>query len=180
MPGPKAVGVGLALWGAAALAAAPLQAVAPLDLPRYMGTWHEVAKYPNRFQRDCVADTSAHYRLQADGTVQVTNRCRQADGRVKTAVGQARAVGGPGTATLEVRFAPAWLSWLPWVWGDYWVIDLDDQYQLVAVSEPSQEYLWILSRTPQVDPKAYNALLARLAQQGFDLSKLALTRHEDD
>jgi apolipoprotein D and lipocalin family protein len=73
---------------------------------------------------------------------------------------------------LKVRFAPAWLSWLPQVWGDYWVIDLDDDYQLAAVSEPSREYLWVLSRTPRVDANTYNALLKRLSAQGFDLSKL--------
>ncbi|WP_101049432.1 lipocalin family protein [Macromonas nakdongensis] len=153
-------------------APAPLQTVAQLDLPRYMGTWHEVAKYPNRFQRDCVADTSAQYRLEDGGTVRVSNRCRQADGRFQEAVGQARPVGAPGTARLAVRFAPAWLSWWPGVWGDYWVIDLDPAYQLVAVSEPRREYLWVLSRTPKVDPEAYRALRQRLAQQGFDLSRL--------
>jgi len=73
---------------------------------------------------------------------------------------------------LEVRFAPAWLSWVPMVWGNYWVIDLDPAYQLVAVSEPSREYLWVLSRTPTVDAAAYQALLGRLQAQGFDLSKL--------
>jgi apolipoprotein D and lipocalin family protein len=71
-----------------------------------------------------------------------------------------------------VRFAPAWLSWLPQVWGDYWVIDLDDDYQLAAVSEPSREYLWVLSRKPTVDTNTYNALLKRLSAQGFDLTKL--------
>ena len=160
---------------AAPPSAAPLQTVPTLDLPRYMGTWHEVAKYPNRFQRDCVADTSADYQLQPNGTVRVVNRCRQADGRFKEAVGQARAVGGPGTATLEVRFAPACLAWLPAVWGDYWVIDLDPAYQLVAVSEPQREYLWVLSRTPVVDAQAYEALLARLAARGFDPGKLERT-----
>ncbi|MDH4449693.1 MAG: lipocalin family protein, partial [Rhodoferax sp.] len=63
-------------------------------------------------------------------------------------------------------------SFLPMVWGNYWVIDLDPQYQLVAVSEPQREYLWVLSRTPKVEPVAYQALLARLAQQGFDLKRL--------
>jgi len=63
------------------------------------------------------------------------------------------------------------------VWGDYWVIDLDNKYQLSAVSEPKREYLWILSRTPQVAPAEYNALLARLKAQGLDTSKLVLTPH---
>ena len=71
-----------------------------------------------------------------------------------------------------MRFAPAWLSWLPVVWGDYWVVDLDPEYQLVAVSEPQRQYLWVLARQPQVDAQAYAALLGRLKQQGFDLSQL--------
>jgi apolipoprotein D and lipocalin family protein len=76
-----------------------------------------------------------------------------------------------------VRFAPAILSFIPMVWGDYWVIDLDNKYQLSAVSEPKREYLWILSRTPQVPAAEYNALLARLKAQGLDTSKLVLTPH---
>jgi apolipoprotein D and lipocalin family protein len=61
------------------------------------------------------------------------------------------------------------------VWGDYWVIDLDPAYRLVAVSEPKREYLWILSRSPAVDPVAYQALLGRLQAKGFDVSKLEPT-----
>jgi apolipoprotein D and lipocalin family protein len=78
-----------------------------------------------------------------------------------------------------VRFAPAWLSWLPWVWGDYWVIDLDEDYQLVAVSEPKRDYLWVLARSRSVAPAAYAALLARLRQQGFDTGKLQRTQQLD-
>ena len=66
------------------------------------------------------------------------------------------------------------------VWGDYWVIDLDPDYQLVAVSEPEREYLWVLSRTRKVDAKAYEALLNRLAARGFDLGKLERTQQEAD
>ena len=76
-----------------------------------------------------------------------------------------------------MRFAPAWLSLLPFVWGDYWVIDLDADYQLVAVSEPKREYLWILSRSQNVDPARYAALLDRLRGMGFSLERLQLTRH---
>ena len=85
-------------------------------------------------------------------------------------------MGGADSLKLEVRFALVWLFFLFFVWGNYWVIDLDDAYQLVAVSEPTREYLWILSRTKQVDQKAYDALLERLARKGFDLTKLQLTR----
>lgn len=151
-----------------------LQTVTGLDVPRYMATWYEVAKFPNWFQAKCVAATSADYSLQQDGTIKVVNRCRRATGEMDEAVGTARQV---GPAKLKVRFAPWWLSWLPAVWGDYWVIDLDQDYKLVAISEPTREYLWVLSRTPIVEPAAYQALLGRLRAQGFDLSKLEATKH---
>jgi len=159
----------------------PMTSVAPiatLDVPRYMGTWFEIAKFPNRFQRKCVRNTSAEYALQGDGSVQVVNRCRTAQGDTIEAIGQARQLGAATSPKLEVRFAPAWLSFLPMVWGDYWVIDLDARYQLVAVSEPRREYLWVLSRTPQVDAQAYQALLGRLTQQGFDIGRLERTRQD--
>ena len=164
------------MWAASAVgvhAEQPaLQTIASLDVPRYMGTWYEIAKYPNSFQKKCVRNTRADYQIQPDGTVQVRNRCVTADGQTTEALGAARQVGPANSPKLQVRFAPAWLSFLPMVWGDYWVIDLDPQYQLVAVSEPQREYLWVLSRTPQVDPAVYQALLARLARQGFDLKRL--------
>ena len=152
-----------------------LKSISVLDVPRYMGTWYEIAKFPAWFQRKCVADTHADYTLQPDGRVQVINRCRQENGEMKEAVGSARQIGGATSSKLEVRFAPAWLSFIPAVWGDYWVIDLDAAYQLVAVSGPKQEYLWILSRSPKVEPGAYAALLARLAAKGIDIQRLEKT-----
>ena len=167
--------VPLAVPAQTAAPSAPLQTIERLDVARYIGTWYEIAKYPNRFQRQCATDTQAQYRPREDGQLDVINRCRQASGERIEAVGRARQTGAADSPKLEVRFAPAWLSWLPMVWGNYWVIDLDPAYQLVAVSEPSREYLWVLSRTPTVDAAAYQALLARLQAQGFDLSKLERT-----
>ena len=159
--------------------ASDLKSISALDVPRYMGTWYEIAKFPAWFQKKCVADTRAEYTLQPDGRVQVINRCRQGSGEMKEALGSGRQIGDAASSKLEVRFAPAWLSFLPMVWGDYWVIDLDPAYQLVAVSEPKREYLWILSRSPKVDPVAYEALLARLSRQGFDLQRLEKTLQPD-
>lgn len=160
---------------AAPPAAPPLTTIGRLDLQRYLGTWHEIAKYPNRFQKRCAGDTTAEYALLEDGRVRVTNRCRTADGGTEVAVGVARRVGDADSATLKVRFAPAWLSFLDAVWGDYWVVDLDPDYTLAAVSEPSRRYLWILSRNKKVDTAAYEALLGRLARLGFDLGRLEKT-----
>ena len=156
----------------------PLTTIESLDVPRYMGTWYEIAKYPNFFQRKCVGSTRAEYSAAADGQVRVVNRCKVQSGDFIEAIGAARQVGAATSPKLQVRFAPAWLSFIPMVWGDYWVIDLDAKMQLVAVSEPQREYLWVLSRTAKVDPAAYEALLGRLAQKGFDLRKLELTPQE--
>ena len=158
-----------------AQAAEPLQPIAALTVPRYMGVWYEIARFPNDFQKKCIGDTTATYSLQEDGRVKVVNRCRIAEGKTDVADGMARQLGGATSPKLKVRFAPAILSFIPMVWGDYWVIDLDDKYQLSAVSEPKREFLWILSSTPQVDPAEYEALLTRLTAQGLDVSKLVRT-----
>ena len=155
---------------------APLEAIASLDVLRYMGTWYEVAKYPNWFQKRCIANTSATYAVQPNGMLQVLNRCQKEDGSMSEALGAAKQVGEANSPKLEVRFAPAWLSFLPFVWGNYWVIDLDPQYQLAAVSEPSRKYLWILSRSKTVEPKAYEALLQRLKQKGFNLDAIEISK----
>lgn len=162
----------LATLNAVATDITPLTTIPSLDVPRYMGTWYEIARHPNWFQKKCAGASRADYSLKGDGTVQVINRCRLASGEMDSATGTARQIGPATSPKLEVRFAPAWLSFLPAVWGDYWVIDLDEKYQLVAVSEPKREFLWVLSRTPKVDPQTYEALLGRLAGKGFDLQKL--------
>ena len=156
----------------------PLQSIASLDVPRYLGRWYEVAKFPNRFQKKCLSDTSATYSLLPGGSLRVLNQCRLANGEMDQAVGEARQIGEATSPRLQVRFAPAWLSVLPFVWGDYWVVDLDEVYELVAVSETKREYLWILSRTPQVDANRYAALIGRLAAMGLDVSKLEKTAHQ--
>ena len=79
---------------------APLKTVAAVDVPRYMGTWHEVAKYPNGFQKKCASSTQATYTLQTDGRVQVLNRCKTAKGEWTEALGAARQIGGPTSPQL--------------------------------------------------------------------------------
>lgn len=168
----------LSQHAAAQTSPAPLPAVttiAALDVPRYMGTWYEIAKFPNRFQAKCAANTRAQYLAQTDGSVQVLNSCTTAEGNPTKALGRAQQIGAANSPKLKVRFAPEWLSWLPLVWGDYWVIDLDADYQLAAVSDAKREYLWVLSRTPQLSPQAYEALLERLKAQHFDVQKLDRT-----
>ncbi|WP_363926748.1 lipocalin family protein [Polynucleobacter sp. 39-46-10] len=156
-----------------------VKTVATLDVPRYLGTWYEIAKFPNWFQKKCVSNTKAVYTAKPDGNLRVLNSCKTATGETSEAEGLARQIGVKDSPKLEVRFPPEWLSFLPMVWGDYWVIDLDSQYQVAAVSDPRREYLWVLSRTPQLDPKVYAELLARLKQQQFDIQKLELTSQKN-
>lgn len=160
-------------WFCAAAADRPLRTVEALDLERYMGTWHQIALLPNWFQRRCASDTSATYSANADGTVRVLNRCRKDDGTYVEAEGLARrnaAHDRPGI--LQVRFAPRFLSALPFVWGDYWVIELTDDYGAVLVGAPSREYLWVLARTPTLDEATYTRLVDIARAEGFDVSAL--------
>jgi len=162
----------------APLMRAPLQVVAPVDLQRYAGIWHEQARLPNRFQKQCAGPVSAEYTPQPDGTVRVLNRCVRGDGNFDEAIGTARVVpvaGQPGAGRLEVRFAPAWLGWLPMVWGDYWILKLDRDYQVSLVGTPDREYLWVLSREPRLEDAALQAELDYAASLGFDTAKVVLT-----
>ncbi len=168
--------LGMKAYSVARAATSTLDTIPSLDVPRYMGLWYEIARYPNRFERKCDGFTTATYTAQPDGSVKVENRCRRADGSIQLAEATAHQVGGPDSPRLKVRFAPAALSFIPLAWGDYWVIDLDPDYRLAAVSEPGRDYLWILARTPQVEPAAYEALLTRLAARGFDTGRLVRTR----
>lgn len=172
----KCLAVGLLVWlswlGPALAERPSLQTVPSVDVPRYMGTWHEIAKYPNWFQKKCASSTQATYSLLANGQVQVLNRCKTDKGEWSEALGAARQIGGVNSPQLKVRFAPEWLSLIPLVWGDYWIIDLDPDYQWVVVSEPQREYLWILSRTPEMPAATYQNLLSKLAKLGFDLQRL--------
>lgn len=145
---------------AAAVEAPDLPTVASVDLGRYAGTWYEIASLPNRFQKQCVADTQAHYR-QDDGVVRVTNRCRIADGRVDQARGRAKVVPGSGNAKLRVSF-----FW-PF-YGDYWILALDSAYSEVLVGAPDRRYAWVLARRPDLPEPRLQALLQKAQSLGFD------------
>jgi len=152
--------------------------VPQVDLDRYVGTWYEIARLPNRFQSQCVGNVTAQYAKREDGRIDLINRCKNESGNWDVAQGEARIVDKGTNAKLEVRFAPAWLSWLPMVWGDYWILDLAPDYSYAAVGDPARENLWILSRTPQLSDKVYQALTAHLATQGYDVNQLSKTRQD--
>jgi lipocalin/ligand-binding SRPBCC domain-containing protein len=152
----------------------PVRTVPFVDLDRYAGDWFEIARFPNRFQRQCVGDVRASYALRADGRINVVNRCRTADGQTE-ARGVARLVDEQTHAKLKVRFAPAWLSWLPAVWGDYWIVGLAPDYSWAVVGDPDRQYLWILARTPRLEGGAIAAARTAARDNGFDVDHLVQT-----
>ncbi len=165
------------LPAASAVGSGPVEAVPSLELERYAGRWFEIARYPQFFQRNCAGDVTADYALQDDGQIRVVNRCLREDGREIDARGVARRADAEGPASrLEVRFAPRWLSALPFVWADYWVIALDPEYRWAVVGSPSRKYLWILSRTPQLDEETYDRILESIVAQSYDPAGLTRTQ----
>ena len=147
--------------------------VPALDLARYAGQWHEVARLPMFFQRQCVGDVTARYTSRPDGTLEVRNGCRTRRGGRDESVGAARRTAQPGA--LEVRFAPAWLAWAPAVWADYWVVELDPDYRWAVVGGPSRKALWVLSRAPTLDRATFDGIRARAAARGYAVDRLILS-----
>jgi apolipoprotein D and lipocalin family protein len=152
----------------------PVGTVPFVELDRYAGNWYEIARFPNRFQRQCLGDVRATYARRPDGRLDVVNRCRTAEGETE-ARGVARLVDERTFATLKVRFAPAYLSWLPMVWGDSWIIGLAPDYSWTVVGDPGRDYLWILARTPHLDDGSTAEAQAAARDNGFDVTRLVST-----
>jgi apolipoprotein D and lipocalin family protein len=158
-------------------APAPLRVVAEVDYTRYAGRWYEIARLPNRFEDKCIGNITATYAPRNDGRIDVTNRCLETGNKVNVAKGVARRVQGQPTSVLQVRFAPAWLSFLSAVWGDYRIISLAPDYSHTVVGSEDRKYLWVLARTPALDESTYRTLLSNAKAQGFDVSRIIKPRH---
>jgi len=161
---------GLCLSLPPALWAQPLATVDNIDLGRYLGTWREIASIPQFFQRDCARDASAEYWRDGE-RIGVTNRCTTADGKIKIAQGQARVVDPSSRSKLEVTFVKLF-GWLYLLGGDYWVIDLAEDYRYAVVGHPDRTYAWILARAPLLAAPDLIAIEARLRDQGYDTCTL--------
>jgi apolipoprotein D and lipocalin family protein len=164
------------LLSMAAVADEPLPVVPQVDLQRYAGRWYEVARLPNRFERECVRDITATYRVLPGNRIDVLNQCIKADGSRISANGRARSSDG-STSRLEVRFAPSWLGVFPFVWGDYWIIALDPDYQWSLIGAPDRDYLWILARKPTLEATQVQRLLEKAKALNFDTSSIVFPAH---
>ena len=158
----------------------PLQVVPSVELSRYAGLWYEIARLPNRFQNECVSDVTAQYTLQPDQTLKVLNRCKRADGTWEEANGVAKRASEdqPGSV-LKVTFSPSYLTFLPFVWGDYQIIALAPDYAHALVGTADRKGLWVLSRQPKVEEPVYQQSVLAAGTQGFDVKLLVRTPQSD-
>lgn len=140
-----------------------LQTVENVDLSRYVGQWFEIARYPNSFQKNCLA-SSAQYTLNEDGEIEVLNKCIDANsGKPRQAKGIAWIIDHKSNAKLKVSFF--------WPFrGDYWIMDLGKNYEYAVIGTPSRKYLWILSRKNTMDDELLKSILQKASLQGFDPS----------
>jgi apolipoprotein D and lipocalin family protein len=152
-----------------------VQTVSSVDLKKYSGKWYEIARYANKFQRKCAGNTTATYSTKADGSLSISNECVMKDGTIGKATGDAKIVDTATNAKFEMSFAPRFKSFLSSDWDNYWVVDLDQNYQYAAVADPKRENLWILSRTPEMNDALYQNVLRRVERLGFNPGKLTKT-----
>jgi apolipoprotein D and lipocalin family protein len=152
-----------------------VKTVDAVDLKQYSGKWYEIARYPNKFQKKCVGNTTATYTLEPKNRVEVLNECVKKDGVTDKAEGEAKVVEGSNNSKLKVRFAPSFLSFIPAVWGDYWILELGPNYSYSVVGDPNRDYFWILSREPEMSDALYQQILRRAETMGFDPAKVQKT-----
>jgi apolipoprotein D and lipocalin family protein len=137
-----------------------------------MGRWYEITRFPNSFQKKCLA-TKAEYGLRSDGKVTVKNTCKTTKGD-NVANALARVVDKKTNAKLKVSFVP-FFNRFGWFAGDYWILDLAADYSYVLVGSPDRNFLWVLSRTPTLDANIVEALKTTAQKEGFDVSRLVET-----
>lgn len=143
-----------------------LVTVNQVDLKKYAGLWYEIAKIPNSFQDQCAFGTTAEYKIQKDGSIEVINKCYEENGEPDIADGVANVVDKKTNAKLEVSFV-SFLGIRPF-WGDYWIIGLDENYQWAVVGTPNRKYGWVLSRTPSLPDDTMQKIYQILKAQHYN------------
>ncbi len=155
------------------ISAQEMQTLKSVDLTKYVGLWYEIAKIPNRFQKQCVKGTTAQYKLLKDGNIEVINSCLTEEGEKDVADGLARIVDKKTNSKLEVSFVS--IFGIRLFWGDYWILGLGDDYEYAVVGTPSRKYGWILSRTPILDKQKLNKAYETLNNAGYDIKKFEVS-----
>lgn len=139
-------------------------------LDRYLGKWYEIARMDHRFERG-MNNVTAEYSLREGGGIKVKNRGYLAKrSEWRDAEGKAFFVGEPNIGHLKVSFVPL-------AYGSYAIFELDEDYQYAVVSGDDTSYLWILSRTKEIDEYILDELVEKAQALGFDTSKLIYVEH---
>jgi apolipoprotein D and lipocalin family protein len=154
-----------------------LTTVDQVDLNRYAGLWYEIAKIPNSFQDQCAYGTTAEYKLEKDGSIEVINKCFDENGEPDIAGGVANIVDKKTNAKLEVSFV-SFLGIRPF-WGDYWIIGLDDNYQWAVVGTPGRKYGWVLSRTPSLPDETMQKIFSILKEQNYNPDSFEMSEQKE-
>jgi apolipoprotein D and lipocalin family protein len=143
-----------------------------VDLGRYAGRWHEIARLPTRFQKANEAAV-AEYASNPDGTLSVRNIAIRPDGSQREIRGSAKVLNPPENSRLAVRFS-TWFGPLIPVpkEGNYWILHVDAEYREALVGTPDRKYLWLLARTATIPEPRFAALVAKADGLGFDTSRL--------
>ncbi len=145
-------------------ASVAMQTAPAVDLNRYLGTWYEIARFPNRFEAGCT-NVTATYAMRGDGDISVVNSCTK-DGGTEAIEGKAWVV---DSAKLKVTFVP-WLGSI--AAGDYWVLDVKSDYSMAVVGAPKGGFGWILARGPTLSKADKDRALKVFAANGYDTAQL--------
>ena len=148
--------------------------VKDLNIERYLGKWYEISRYDHSFERGLVGVT-ASYSYREDGKIKVVNSGykKTLNGQKSEAIGKAKIPDSNIPSKLKVSF-----FWF--FYGDYFVLELDKNYQWAVIGSSSDNYLWILSRTPQIEKSLYNELLSKITNRGYDVNKLISVEQKTD
>ena len=142
-----------------------------VELPRYLGTWYEIARKPMWAEDREARDVTATYELMDNGRVRVLNSCLNDEGEVEHSEGEALPL-DTTNAKLSVSFMPKALRWVPFTQGNYWIMRLEPGYNIALVGTPNRKYLWLLARDAQLDESTVRDWLHYAAEDGFDISDI--------
>lgn len=140
----------------------------PIEVEPYLGKWYEIARYPNWFEKECT-NVTAEYALRDDEKISVKNSCTR-DGKVDVANGVARI---EGEGKLGVTFTP----WLPFLWGDYWIMGRKD-YDIAVIGNPGGSSGWILAREPKISTQDRQWAESVFTDNGYSLEALESVTQE--
>ena len=152
-----------------------VKVVDSVDLERYIGTWYEVASIPQRFQKKCVGNTTAEYSMD-DDLIKVVNSC-DTEGPRKIAEARAKVTDPKTNAKLKVTFVKVF-TWLYFAGGDYWILDLDEDYSYAVIGDSEAKYGWVLSRSPSISAEKLKRAEKVFKENGYDTCKV-LTSIQD-